>query len=239
LIAFPPHANITKIVCSKDVSTETAFPQTSQFKILYSVYALKLCLVHQLRNVSICPRKLRAMTLTNVLQGTTNEAFVCHGVQLLALTLTGAGKTSTSIDAGTDVSTAVGLVDCLLTFLKGSYPCQVFSRSNVNTFHFIEAVSPEVSSTFFSDEAALVERLLSFITFAQSGTNSNLGIELVRKSFAVILEASLHCSKVWIYFKRTDQSSIPLQHLLIEDTRQEIRQGVADSIRGICCSLPT
>ena len=160
-------------------------------------------------------------------------------MQLLVLTLTSADKTGTSIDAEIDISTAVGLVDCLLTFLKGLLPCPSLIGPRANIFHHVEAVPVEVSSTFFSDEAALVERLLLFIAFAQSGTNSDQEIELVSKSFATILEASLHCHKVWIYFKNANRSSTLLQKLLLENSRPEIRQGVADSIRGICCSLPT
>ena len=113
------------------------------------------------------------------------------------------------------------------------------SKLESNFLCHIEAVSAEVSSMFFSDAATLVERLLWFIDFAQSGVSSPQIIELVRKSFAVILEASLHCNKVWVYFKNTSHSSTLSKTLLLEDLRPEIRQGVADSIRGICCSLPT
>lgn len=202
LIAFPPHASITNIVCSKDVSTAKAFPRSSQFKILYSVYALKLCLVHQLQN------------------STTNEGFITHGLQLLALALTSTDRVGVSVDTGIDISTAVGLVDCLLTFLK-------------------EATSPRISSTFFPDAAALVERLLWFVAFAQSDSNDSQGTELVRKSFAAILEASLHCSKAWDCFKNTTQISMLLQKLLLEDTRLELRKGVVESVQGICSSLPS
>ena len=107
-----------------------------------------------------------------------------------------------------------------------------------NDPYLLEAVSLGVSGTLLSDAAALVERLLWFIAFAESDPSSSQGVELVCKSFAALLEASLHCEEAWNHFKNIDKASMLLQRLLLEDSRLEIRQGVADAIQGICHSLP-
>lgn len=51
LTSFPPHETITTMVSSQAVSTETAFPVGNCYKILYSVYTLRLCLNQHLQNV--------------------------------------------------------------------------------------------------------------------------------------------------------------------------------------------
>ena len=52
LTSFPPHETITSMVSSYDISMETIFPIANCYKILYSVYALNLCLTQHLQNVS-------------------------------------------------------------------------------------------------------------------------------------------------------------------------------------------
>ena len=175
---------------------------------------------------------------TDTFQGTINEAFICHGVQLLALTLTSEDKLGASADAEIDVSTAAGLIDCLLLFLKGLWQISSLPSPSSHGLCLLEAVSLGISGTLLSDAAVLIERLLWFIAFAESDSSSSQGIELVCKSFAALLEVSLHCSRAWNYFKNTDKSSMRLQRLLLEDPKLEIRQGIADAIHGICYSLP-
>ena len=51
LVAFPPHGSIMELVLSKATTLEAVFPPTAPFKILYSVYALRACLLQQTQNV--------------------------------------------------------------------------------------------------------------------------------------------------------------------------------------------
>lgn len=51
LVAFPPHGSIMALVLSKDTTLDTLFPPSAPFKILYSVYALRTCLLQQTQNV--------------------------------------------------------------------------------------------------------------------------------------------------------------------------------------------
>ena len=83
------------------------------------MYALRLCLIQHVQSVRVDPETLWARFCIDTLQGTSSEAFICHGVQLLALTLTNEDKIGASADAEIDVSTAAGVVDCLLLFVKG------------------------------------------------------------------------------------------------------------------------
>lgn len=64
-------------------------------------------------------------------------------------------------------------------------------------------------------------------------------MHLVRNSFSAILEAALHSGEVWASFKDHTEFTTLLRELLLEDFRHEVRQGVADAIRGVCGTLPT
>lgn len=202
LISFPPHRTITTMVSSQDISTETAFPIGNCYKILYSVYTLRLCLNQHLQN------------------GTANQELILHGVQVLGETLMKLSNVQTPMDQDMETATAAGVVDCLLRFLK-------------------EPVSPETSALYFSDAAAFVERLRGLIATTKSQLTTTDSVRLVRNSFSAILEAALHSGKVWASFKEHTGFTTLLRELLLEDLRQEIRQGVADAIRGVCGTLPT
>ena len=51
LVAFPPHDSIVELILSKETTLEALFPPTAPFKILYSVYTLRTCLLQQTQNV--------------------------------------------------------------------------------------------------------------------------------------------------------------------------------------------
>lgn len=52
LSSFPPHRNVTALVCSLESTAEQIFPPTAPFKTLYSAQALRSCLTHHLEHVS-------------------------------------------------------------------------------------------------------------------------------------------------------------------------------------------
>lgn len=102
----------------------------------------------------------------------------------------------------------------------------------------IEPVSADVAAILLPDAQAFVERLQSLIPQARSISTTQAN-SLVCNCFATVLEASLHCKNVWETFKKANQCSSLFRCLLLEDMRPEIRQGVTESIRGICCTLST
>ena len=109
------------------------------------------------------------------------------------------------------------------------------------TKHFLvslEPVSDEIASNFFSaaEAQAFLERLQSLILHATI-ISASQAHRLVCDCFSTIIEASLHCRNVWNFFKSSDKCSSLFRGLLLEDEREDIRQGVAESIRGICCTL--
>lgn len=107
LVAFPPHSSITALILSQDTTLEAVFPPTAPFKILYSVYALRTCLVQQTQN------------------GPANVDFIHHGIQLLSATMSTLNLNLGSHGAEVDIVVALGLVDCLHMFLKEPMPAEV------------------------------------------------------------------------------------------------------------------
>lgn len=51
LMLFPPHERITALVCDEASTLDVALSLGTPFKTMYSVFALKVCLTHQLQNV--------------------------------------------------------------------------------------------------------------------------------------------------------------------------------------------
>lgn len=78
----------------------------------------------------------RYRAFAKFIQGTTSQEFICHGIQLMATTLIAHGVLSDTLDSEVDLSTAAGLVDCLLKFLKGRYSCCKWEmrKSNFSSF---------------------------------------------------------------------------------------------------------
>jgi ubiquitin carboxyl-terminal hydrolase 34 len=143
---------------------------------------------------------------------------------------------SGNLESEIDLSIAAGLVDCLLKFLKGAPHSALYVSTNLICKQ--EPVTPEAAKEFFPDAAPFVERLQSLIPVARkiASTEAN---NLVCNCFAAILEASLQCGSVWDSFKSSGQCSKLFHQLLLADPIPDIRQGIADSVRGICCTLPT
>lgn len=99
---------------------------------------------------------------------------------------------------------------------------------------------PETAASYFTNETALVSRLVVMLraamsTFTNQGFNSS---NLARQCFATILEASLHSDLIWHAF--TERPDVPeiLSSLLIKDGRRDLRKGVVDTILGVCAVLP-
>ena len=198
------------------------------------MHALRKCLAHQLQNVG---HGISRNIALNIPQGTASQNFICHGVQLSARVLTQSNMARTALVGEVGLTTAAGLVNCLLDFLKG-----LSGPLIANTAYSPcppEPTSADLSRSYVSDASTFVDRLQSCIVSALSYERSAMSEELACNCFAALLEASLHCPNVWESFKTADGCATLLQQLLLEDPREGIRQGIAARLEGICAALAT
>lgn len=160
-------------------------------------------------------------------------------MQLLAKVLTTFDVVGPSIQSEVELAVAAGLVDCLLAFLKGLKLPSLRIRNPVFTSNSIEPTSAELSKRYIADAAAFVKCLISCLFAAQSLNSTQLSNGLILNCFAVLLEASLYCPNVWEVFRTADQATALLGDIILKNTSYEVREGVADRLRGIFAVLPT
>lgn len=118
LTTFPPHESISALVCARKAPIEENFPKESPFKILYAVYALKSCLMRQLQNVHFRVSNIW-QNGPNILQGSISHQFISQGTRLLTEVWTTFDIFGKRLHDDVDNMTAAGLVDCMLSFLRG------------------------------------------------------------------------------------------------------------------------
>ena len=100
LSAFPPHQSVTNKVCSSTTPFEVSFPVSSPFKILYSTYALRACLAHQVDN------------------GIAMQNLVNYSIQSLTQAITNLALDQSNLTIDSEASVATALVECFLAFLR-------------------------------------------------------------------------------------------------------------------------
>ncbi|KAI9815552.1 MAG: hypothetical protein M1827_002686 [Pycnora praestabilis] len=163
---------------------------------------------------------LRTCLKEQLLKGIADEQFISRGVNLLIGALTSTDMFEGVSDERLKLSLATRLVDCLLVFLK-------------------EPVSSETSATYFVDGPKLVNRLLSVLKSAKKASlSSDSSVSLTCQCFSTIIEASLHSDSIWADFSHRLDLPDLLRDLLLQDGRPELRKGVADTIVGVCRTLP-
>ncbi|KAL8651279.1 MAG: hypothetical protein Q9226_004773 [Calogaya cf. arnoldii] len=197
LKAFPPNDGVISLISSKDSSIEDVFPSATPYKALYSMYTYEMCLEISLQN------------------GSPSQDFICHGIQMMARSLTSKIDTAASSNIPGEDRAVAGLVKCLLSFLK-------------------EAARTDISEKILSDEGPLVERLLSLADLANDTKELSLAESLICGSLGCILEASLHSESFFESFKNAGRFATLLRKALLHDQRRPIRFGTAMAIRSIC-----
>ncbi|KAI9773606.1 MAG: hypothetical protein M1840_006880 [Geoglossum simile] len=218
---FPPQEKIRKVVLSETSTSADIFPTGQPWKILYSSYTLRTCLDDQLQ------------------KGIANEKFISRSVNVLVEALT-----SNDLLEGTDtymkILLASDLVECLLRFLKGKIHTTLSWCSFMLTAFLVEPVSSETSASYFSDEAALVERLVTLLNAAKSLESWSYAESpaLAWQCFSAIIEASIHSAAFWDLFTR--RSDIPglIKELVLDDPRLSLRKCVAERMSHVCKVLP-
>ena len=138
----------------------------------------------------------------------------------------------------TETMTAIGLIECLLKFLKGG-ESQNADLSLTDTRRNVEPVPLETSATYFSDPPALMDRLRLLIFTTQEPSPTVQTIWLIELCFSAMLEASLYSKASWGYLKNHPSSPQLLRCLLLESPHEKIRDGVAGSIRRVCVAMPS
>lgn len=162
--------------------------------------------------------KYAALALQNKLRtqlnkGIVDEKFLSNTIRLLDSALLDSNLISASLTGKHDVPLASILVGVLLGFLK-------------------ERPLQDLSAQYFSNEALLVERVLSFLYKSLETENEDPSVTC--NCYATILEASLHSRKVWEAFvSRQDILSLH-QRLLLVDRRLALRHSVVQSIASVC-----
>ncbi|KAF2270231.1 hypothetical protein CC78DRAFT_574360 [Lojkania enalia] len=146
-------------------------------------------------------------------RGSHDENLLANSIQLLDKALLNETLISQTLMGRHEIELAAVLVGVLLEFLK-------------------ERPSQDISSRYFSDESALVDRLLMMLSIALE-TDKDLP-SIAYHSYATILEASLHSKKVWEAFMGRSDVSILHQTLLLEDPRNALREHIAQSIASVC-----
>ena len=136
-----------------------------------------------------------------------------------------------------ETMTAIGLIECLLKFLKGGIS-QNSDLALTDTSN-VEPVPPATSATYFSDPPALMDRLRLLIFTAQESSLTVQTIWLIELCFSAMLEASLYSKASWSYLKNHSSSPQLLRCLLLESPQEKIRDGVAGSIRRVCGAMPS
>ncbi len=120
LKAFPPNDGVISLISSKSSSIEDVFPSATPCKALYSMYTYELCLEISLQNVS-STLDVYLQQGTDTTQGSPSQDFICHGIQMMARSLTSRAGTVASLNIPGENRAVAGLVKCLLRFLKGEH----------------------------------------------------------------------------------------------------------------------
>ncbi|KAI9864071.1 MAG: hypothetical protein M1813_003388 [Trichoglossum hirsutum] len=101
-------------------------------------------------------------------------------------------------------------------------------------------VSSETSATYFPDEAALVERLVTLLKAAKSleSWSYQESPVLAWQCFSAIIEASIHSAAFWNIF--TWRPDIPglIKEIVLDDPRLSLRKCVAERMSHVCKVLP-
>ncbi|KAL5335950.1 hypothetical protein BJX70DRAFT_401139 [Aspergillus crustosus] len=153
------------------------------------------------------------------LEPTPSEPLVFHSLQVVVAALTRCEILETLATSSTSILLASSLVECLLYALT---------------------VKPPASSDvpLISDPAALVAQSLHIIETARSLPAAQISDfaahRLICYTFAVLFEGSIRDTGLWNTAKEQVNFQQLIFSLLIEESRQPIRKGIADNISLIC-----
>ena len=163
--------------------------------------------------------------------------FIQHGIQSLSVTLSTLNLNIGPHGPEVDISVALGLVECLLMFLKGLHLFILLTQFT-DTSRYSEPVPAEAGLSMFPNPLALLKRLQSMIPEALSVSNSSEADFLAINCFAALLKASLCSDTFWKHLKVADVCSTLLRRLLLDEQKWQTRVRVAEWIKSLCRPLP-
>ncbi|OAX82322.1 hypothetical protein ACJ72_03333, partial [Emergomyces africanus] len=159
-----------------------------------------------------------------ILETNPDQEFISHSIQNLVAFLTRSQMADGVEDSPLKLIFACNFVECLLLALTAK-------------------AIPEDSEQYFSNPLALASRLLSFISLGRNLSSTHLSEtsiqKLISNSFAIIIEASMHDSRVWDAVEQSTQIKDIIFTLLLGESRQGIRKGVAEIIFSTCGTSPS
>lgn len=159
-----------------------------------------------------------------------DEKFLGKAVQNLNEALLNEQLIGATISSLQELQLAAVIVTVLLDFLRGN--CSAHSPSAaVKSSHKVERPSPDISAGYFSNPARLADRLVSILSMA---LETNEDATVIQDCYGAIIEASLHSRAVWEAFVEHPETSRLHGILLLEDTRQFVREHVAKKIASVC-----
>ncbi|KAL3477353.1 hypothetical protein BJX99DRAFT_226442 [Aspergillus californicus] len=155
------------------------------------------------------------------LEPTPSELFVSHSVRVVVAALTRPEMSNALATSPIRILLASSLIECL--------------------YHGLHVKPPVAAETsLIPNPAALVAQLLRIIEVGQNMSTSllpeNNMHKLVYYAFAVLIGGSLQDSGFWAAMKQQVKFDQLIFSLLVEESRQLIRKGIADNIALICSS---
>ncbi|KAL4918129.1 hypothetical protein BDW62DRAFT_68207 [Aspergillus aurantiobrunneus] len=153
------------------------------------------------------------------LEPTPSESFVSHSVRVLVAALTRRELSDTLATSPKSILFASSLVECLLYALMVNAPVS-------NDLHLIP------------DSAALVTQSLRIMEVGRGLSVTQVPEfnihKLICYTFAVLLEGSIRDARFWTATKQQVKLDQLIFSLLIQESRQPIRKGIADNISLVC-----
>ncbi|KAF2676667.1 hypothetical protein K458DRAFT_396702 [Lentithecium fluviatile CBS 122367] len=146
-------------------------------------------------------------------KNTLDDTFLANAVRLLVQALLNPILVSEPPSNSMEIHLAGQLVKVLPDFLR-------------------ERPAPEISSTYFSNDTRLVDRLLSIISVTLKAQDTDY-TETIYHSYASIVEASLHSRGVWEAF--TSNANVTVLHRdLLLNPLSALRGHIARTISSVC-----
>ncbi|RMZ67789.1 DFFRY protein [Pyrenophora seminiperda CCB06] len=208
LTFFPAPSRIADGVMTDHTQSEDLFPPRKFFQARYAALALQARLQEQIRHTE-------NHTLTALLtyaKSNLDEKFLGNAIRHLDAALLNPTLIAETITNFQELQLATVLVNVLLDFLR-------------------ERPSAETSATYFSNGARLANRLVSILSVAMEMREDAM---VINDCYGALLEASLHSRVIWEAFVKHPQ--VPSLHrvLLLEDSRQSVRENISRKIDSVC-----
>ncbi|KAL2832877.1 hypothetical protein BDW59DRAFT_138793 [Aspergillus cavernicola] len=153
------------------------------------------------------------------LEPTPSEPFVSHSIQVVVAALTRPEMSDSIATSPTHLILAVTLIECL--------------------FYALQVKSPVADDLpLIPNSTALVAQLLRIMEVGQNLSATPLPEinlhKLICYTFAVLIEGSVRDPGFWAAIKQQVKFDQLLFSLLIKESRQPIRKGIADNIALVC-----